>query len=91
MYATNEGQVCTTCYSFLQRRAWRMEREVDYKQGRRKCEHAVAETFHPALAERPMLVRRAFVSRHFTVLPVGDRAALIPLPGRVGWGANQRG
>jgi hypothetical protein len=51
----------------LQRRAGRMNREVQHQQRGGEPEHAVAEAFHPALAENPASARRVRVSWHCTV------------------------
>ena len=48
----------------LQRCARRMNRDVQHEQRRGDGEHAVAECFHPALAERSASTRRVFVSWH---------------------------
>ena len=48
----------------LQGRARRVKRKVNYEQRDGESEHAVAESFHPALAEDPASARGVWVSWH---------------------------
>ena len=48
----------------LQRRARRVKRDVQYEQRDGESEHAVAESFHPVLAEDPASTRGVCVSWH---------------------------
>ncbi len=61
----------------LQRRTWRMDGEIDHQQGDGDSEHAVAESLHPALAQRPAPARvvtsgHASVSSHQRDLAAGE-------------------
>ena len=51
----------------LQGCARRVKRDVQHEQRDGEAEHAVAESFHPVLAENPASARGVWVSWHGTV------------------------